>query len=153
MPSGVVFFFRSACGSPVVAWRRYFQLTARDLLTILEEMARLRVIIAAILSCSLPQTSLSRVSSSLGAIVYAEYAHLGAGSASAGATVFPCDKLHTEPDGSLQIRVGAARPLLSGSSSTILTQENERPAGILTTGSPFSPPRIPRPLPSMSLRQ
>jgi hypothetical protein len=70
-------------------------------------MARLRVIIAAILSCSLPQTSLSRVSSSLGAIVYVEYAHLGAGSASAGATISPGDKLHTEPDGSLQIRVGA----------------------------------------------
>src|SRR5438874_754051 len=61
-------------------------------------MARSRVILAAILSCSLPQTSLSRASSSsLGAIVYADRAHLGAGNASAGTTIFPGDKLLTEP--------------------------------------------------------
>jgi hypothetical protein len=99
-------------------------------------MARLRVILAAILSCFLPQTPLlCAPSSSVDAIVYAEHAHLGAGSASAGTTIFPGDKLHTEPDGSPQIRVGAARLLLSGSSSTTLTQEKDRPAAILTTGS------------------
>jgi hypothetical protein len=43
--------------------------------------------------------------------------------------------LRTEPGGSLQIRAGAARLLLSGSSSATLTQENDRPAAILTTGS------------------
>src|SRR5437016_7505882 len=99
-------------------------------------MARSRVILAAILSCSLPQTSLSRASSSsLGAIVYADRAQLGAGHASAGTTIFPGDKLRTEPAGSLQIRAGAARLLLSASSSATLTLENDRPAAILTTGT------------------
>jgi len=99
-------------------------------------MARWRVILAAILSCSLPQTSLSRASSSsLGAIVYADGAHLGAGNASAGTTIFPGDKLRTEPAGSLQICAGAARLLLSGSSSATLTLENDRLGASLTTGS------------------
>src|SRR5437879_5188740 len=99
-------------------------------------MLRSRVILVAILSCSLPQTSLSRASSSsLGAIVYADRAHLGAGNASAGTTMFPGDRLRTQPGGSLQIRAGAARLLLFGSSSATLTLENDRPAAILTTGS------------------
>ncbi len=55
-------------------------------------MARWRVILAAIFSCSLLQTPLSRASSSsLGAIVYADRAHLGAGNTSTGATIFPGD--------------------------------------------------------------
>src|SRR5712691_12042080 len=98
-------------------------------------MEHWRVILAAALSCSLPQTPLSRASSSLGAIVYADRAHLGSGNASVGATIFPGDKLRTELAGSLQIRVGAARLLLSSSSSATLTQENDRPAAILTSGS------------------
>ncbi len=99
---------------------------------------RWRVILAAILSCSQPQTPLSGASSSsLGAIVYADRARLGAGNASAGTTIFPGDKLRTEPGGSLQIRAGAARLLLPGSSSATLTQENDRLGVILTTGSRF----------------
>ena len=99
-------------------------------------MAPWRVILAAILSCSLLQTPLSCASSSaLGAIVYADRAYLDAGNASAGATVFSGDKLRTEPAGILQIRVGAARLLLSSSSSATLIREDDRPAAILTTGS------------------
>ena len=98
-------------------------------------MARWRVIAATVLSCSLPQTLLSRASSSFGAIVYADRAHLGTGNASAGTAVFPGDKLGTEPSGSLQMRAGAARLLLPGSSSATLTLEDDRPAAILTTGS------------------
>ena len=85
-----------------------------------------RVIFAAILSCSLLQTPLWCASSSaLGAIVYADRDYLDAGNASAGTTIFSGDKLRTELAGSLQIRVGAARLLLSSSSSATLTQENE----------------------------
>src|SRR6266481_9048839 len=95
-----------------------------------------RTIFVAILSCSLLQTPLSGASSAaLGAIVYADRAHLGAASASAGATIFSGDKLRTEPAGSLQVRIGAARLLLSSSSSATLTQEDNRPTAILTTGS------------------
>jgi hypothetical protein len=99
-------------------------------------MARWRVILAEILSCSLLQTPVSRASSSsLGTIVYADRAHLGAGNASVGATIFPGDTLRTEPGGSLQIRVGATRLLLSSSSSATLTQQDDRSAAILTDGS------------------
>lgn len=99
-------------------------------------MALWRVILAAILSCFLLQTPLSCASSSsLGAIVYADHAYLDAGNASAGTTIFSGDKLRTEPAGSLQIRVGAARLLLSSSSSATLIREDDRPAAILTTGS------------------
>ena len=95
-----------------------------------------RTIFVAVLSCSLLQTPLSGASSAaLGAIVYADRAHLGAASASTGATIFSGDKLRTEPAGSLHIRIGAARLLLSSSSSATLTQEDNRPAVILTTGS------------------
>ena len=99
-------------------------------------MALWRIILVAILSCSLLQTALSCASSSaLGAIVYADRAYLDAGNASVGATIFSDDKLRTESGGSLQIRTGAARLVLSSSSSATLTQENDRPAAILTTGS------------------
>ncbi len=107
-------------------------------------MARLRGIIAAILSCSLLYTPPSNASSSspvaplggpLGAIVYADRAHLGAAKASTGATVFPGDQLSTEPSGSVQVRVGAARLLLSSASSATLAQENAAPTATLTAGS------------------
>lgn len=95
-----------------------------------------RVIFAAILSCSLLQIPLSGASSSgLGAIVYADRAYLDTGNASAGATVFSGDKLRTEPAGSLQIRIGAARLLLPSSTSATLIREDDQPAAILTTGS------------------
>jgi len=57
-------------------------LTAPNLLTILSGHGALARNPRRNLSCSLPQTSLSRASSSsLGAIVYADRAHLGAGAA------------------------------------------------------------------------
>jgi hypothetical protein len=95
-----------------------------------------RTIFVAILSCSLLQTPLSGASSSaLGAIVYADRAHLGAANASVGATIFSGDKLRTEPAGGLQIRIGAARMLLSSSTSATLIREDNRPAAIHSTGS------------------
>src|SRR5438270_5697247 len=133
----------SLCAKPAVrrsiTWRPYFQLTARQLLTILSGHGALARNPRAILSCSLPQTLLSRASSSsLGAIVYTDRAHLGAGNASAGTPIFPCDKLRTEPAVSLQIRAGAARLLLSGSSNATLTLQNDRLGPGLTTGSAVS---------------
>ncbi len=103
-------------------------------------MAPWRAFIAAILSCSLLYTPLSNASSSspvapLGAIVYADRAHLGAAKASVGTTVFPGDKLSTESSGNVQVRVGAARLLLSSASSATLAQENAAPTATLTAGS------------------
>src|SRR5712691_3142196 len=52
----------------------------------------------------------------LGTIVYADRAHVGAAPASVGATIFAGDRLSTEQTGGIQVRAGAARLLLSGSS-------------------------------------
>jgi hypothetical protein len=74
-------------------------------------------------------------SSSLGTVVYADRAHVGAAPTSVGATVFSGDRLSTEQSGSVQVRAGAARLLLSGASIATLSQEDANPAATLTLGS------------------
>ena len=74
-------------------------------------------------------------SSSLGTVVYADRAHVGAARTSVGATVFSGDRLSTELSGSVQVRAGAARLLLSGASIATLSQEDANPAATLTLGS------------------
>src|SRR5437660_8594810 len=71
-------------------------------------------------------------SSSLGTVVYADRAHVGAARTSVGATVFSGDRLSTEQSGSVQVRAGAARLLLSGASIATLFQEDANPAATLT---------------------
>jgi hypothetical protein len=73
--------------------------------------------------------------SGIGTVVYADHANVGSTSASVGSTIFGGDKLFTSPNGSLQVRAGAARFLLAGSSSAILLQEEASAAAILTSGS------------------
>lgn len=70
-----------------------------------------------------------------GTVVSAERAHLGTASASAGATVFVGDTLDTEKVGSLQIRAGAARVLLPGSSRLVWGSEDGAPSATLTGGT------------------
>lgn len=70
-----------------------------------------------------------------GTVVSAERAHLGTASASAGATVFVGDTLDTEKVGSLQIRAGAARVLLTGSSRLVWGSEDGAPSATLTGGT------------------
>jgi hypothetical protein len=99
-------------------------------------MSRLREAIAAIVSISLLITPVwGAPSSSLGTIVYADRARMGAAAASVGATVFGGDRLSTEQSGSIQVRAGAARLLLSGASSATLATDDATPAAILTVGS------------------
>jgi hypothetical protein len=71
----------------------------------------------------------------LGTVVSAERAHVGTGAASAGATVFAGDRLDTEQLGSLQIRAGAARLLLKGSSRIVWGAEEGGPSATLTRGT------------------
>src|SRR5260370_6888540 len=52
-------------------------------------------------------------SSSLGTVVYADPAHVGAPQASVAATIFAGDSLTPDQPGSVQLRVCAARLLLS----------------------------------------
>jgi hypothetical protein len=73
--------------------------------------------------------------SSMGTVVYADRAHVGAAQASVGATVFSGDRLSTEKTGSVQVRAGAARLLLSSASSATLSQDAASPAATLTFGS------------------
>lgn len=71
----------------------------------------------------------------LGTVVSAERAHVGTAAASAGATVFAGDKLDTEQLGNLQIRAGAARLLLKGSSRLVWGAEDGAPSATLTGGT------------------
>jgi hypothetical protein len=99
-------------------------------------MSRLREAIAALISITLLLTPVwGAPSSSLGTVVYADRAHMGAAAASVGATVFGGDRLSTEQSGSVQVRAGAARLLLSGASSATFAREEATPAATLTRGS------------------
>jgi hypothetical protein len=74
-------------------------------------------------------------SSSLGTIVFADRAHVGTAQASVGATVFSGDRLSTEKSGSVQVRAGAARFLLSSGGTATLSQEESSPSATLYSGS------------------
>jgi len=71
----------------------------------------------------------------LGTVVSADRAHVGTAPASAGATVFAGDKLDTEHLGTLQIRAGAARVVLTGSSRLVWGTEGDGPNATLTGGT------------------
>lgn len=73
--------------------------------------------------------------SSLGTVVYADRARVGAGQASVGATIFAGDRLSTDQSGSVQVRTAAARLLLSSASIATFSQEDASPAATLTYGS------------------
>jgi len=74
-------------------------------------------------------------SSWLGTIVYADRARFSSGQASVGATIFSGDRLSTDQSGSVQVRAGAARFLLSGASMATFSQEDATPAATLAFGS------------------
>lgn len=99
-------------------------------------MGCLRPLLAIAASAALSLTPVyGTPSTGLGTVVYADRANVGAAPASAGSTVFGGDRLITSANGSLQVRTGAARFLLSSASTAILLQEETSPAAILTSGS------------------
>ena len=71
----------------------------------------------------------------IGTVTSASNAHIGATAASVGSTVFAGDRLSTEQFGSIQLRVGAARLLLSGSSSVALSEDQGNPSATLLGGT------------------
>jgi len=92
--------------------------------------------IAGVLSLLLFLTPVAGAASSrIGAILSAARAHVGTAPASAGATVFGGDILSTEQNGNLQIRAGAARLLLAGSSSAMLGHADGAPFAKLYSGT------------------
>src|SRR5712692_11542059 len=86
-------------------------------------------ILALLVSFSLLATPVwAAPTSSLGTVVYADRAHVGAARASVGSTIFIGDRLSTDQSGSVQVRAGAARLLLSGASIATLSQDDVSPA-------------------------
>jgi hypothetical protein len=71
----------------------------------------------------------------IGTIVSAEKARVGGGLISAGATVFGGDRLFTDDTGSVQVRAGGARFLLSNASIAVLGKDESSPAASLTRGT------------------
>jgi hypothetical protein len=99
-------------------------------------MARLRVLLCVLLSMTTIMTPVwGTPTAALGTVVAADRAHVGAAAASAGTTIFGGDRLSTENLGSVQLRAGAARLLLAGSSVAILGEQNGAPAATLTSGT------------------
>jgi hypothetical protein len=95
-----------------------------------------RVILALLVTFSLLTAPVWAVpSSSLGTVIYADRAHVGAGLASVGATIFSGDRLSTDQFGSVQVHAGAARLLLSSYSSATFSQDDATPAATLSFGS------------------
>jgi hypothetical protein len=70
-----------------------------------------------------------------GTVVTADRAHVGRAAASVGTTVFSGDSLDTEETGSLQVRSGAARLLLTGASRVTWATEDGAAAATLKNGT------------------
>jgi hypothetical protein len=74
-------------------------------------------------------------SATFGTVVFADRAYVGAVTASVGATVFSGDRLSTDHLGSVQVRAGAARLLLTSGGVATLMQDDASPAATLTAGT------------------
>jgi hypothetical protein len=99
-------------------------------------MVRPRAVVSVLLSYSLLLMSANGSTvAPMGTITAATSAHVGVTPASTGSTVFGGDHLSTERTGSMQIRAGAARLLLSGASSAALSQKDGAPGATLLSGT------------------
>lgn len=101
-----------------------------------DRMSRLREVVSFALSLTLLTAPVwGAPSGALGTVVSADRAHVGAAAASVGTTVFGGDKLSTEKTGSVQMRAGAARFLLTGESTATLGSTNSTPSAELRNGT------------------
>lgn len=108
-------------------------------------MARLRDLLrtstAAVLSVGLIAASLSSAPGSraatpaFGTVVSADRAHVGTAAASVGTTVVSGDSLDTDKFGSLQVRAGAARLMLSSASHVTWAMEDGAASATLMNGT------------------
>ena len=99
-------------------------------------MVALRSVLASILVVTIGiAPSWGATGPAFGTVVTAEQARVGTGPLSVGATVFGGDRLWTDPSGSVQVRAGAARLLLSSSSVAILAKDESSPSASLTRGT------------------
>jgi hypothetical protein len=99
-------------------------------------MLRPRAVVSLLLSFSLLLMSANGSTvAPMGTITAATRARVGVTPASTGSTVFGGDHLSTDKFGSMQIRAGAARFLLSGASSAALSQKDGAPGATLLSGT------------------
>ena len=99
-------------------------------------MQRWRTVVAAILVIAIGITpGWGATGPAFGTVIAAEGANVGGGHLSAGTTVFGGDRLFTTGTGSVQVRAGAARLLLSGNSAAVLGKDEISPAASLTRGT------------------
>jgi len=76
-----------------------------------------------------------RPATSLGTVITADHARVGESSVQVGTTVFGGDRLTTDPQGSVQIRAGAARLLLQSASAAIVNDTDGAPSAKLLLGT------------------
>jgi hypothetical protein len=99
-------------------------------------MQYLRSVVAAVLVLALGLTPGWGASGpAFGTVIAAEGASVGGGGLSAGTTVFGGDKLFTTGTGSVQLRAGAARLLLTGDTIAVLGKDEVSPGANLTRGT------------------
>jgi hypothetical protein len=101
-------------------------------------MRGLRASLATLMTIGLtvaPSWGGSKTASSLGTIVTAEHARVGDSSAEVGTTIFSGDRLTTDPEGSVQIRAGAARLLLESATMATLNDSEGAPSAKLFLGT------------------
>jgi hypothetical protein len=71
----------------------------------------------------------------LGIVITAEHAHVGEASADVGTTIYNGDRVSTDPQGSMQVRAGAARLLLPSSSAAFVDENDGAPSARLLMGN------------------
>jgi len=101
-------------------------------------MQGLRASLAAFVAIPLtisPTCATPKPTPSLGTVITADHARVGESSVEVGATIFSGDRLSTEAQGSMQIRAGAARLLLQGSSVAIVNDTDGAPSARLLQGA------------------
>lgn len=99
-------------------------------------MARLRAFFCVVLSLIfVVSTAMGASAPAIGTITSASRANVGTATATIGSTVFAGDKLSTDHIGTLQIRAGAARLMLSASSAVTVSDSNGTPSASLQQGT------------------
>ena len=99
-------------------------------------MARLRAFCCIVLSLIfVASTGMSASAPALGTITSAFRANVGTANATVGTTVFSGDRLTTTQLGTLQVRAGAARLMLSASSAATVSDSNGTPSATLQQGT------------------
>jgi hypothetical protein len=99
-------------------------------------MPRLRALVSAGLSFLFVASGMMGATESpLGTVTSALSARVGSANATVGATVFGGDQLSTNKTGTLQIRTGAARLMLSGASAATVGDVDGTPSATLQQGT------------------